>query len=156
MKHDYLIWVAGAAYSIHMLEEYMYNWKDWANNILKLPVSWTDFYITNAIVVAMGISFGMIGWNLAEVSLMLPALMVINSIFFHILPTVITKKYSPGTFTAVILFLPVAYWAYYGAYLDGMLETKVILISFVGGAILMAFPVVMLKTKGLKFFDQSK
>jgi hypothetical protein len=54
----------------------------------------------------------------------------------------------PGTITAVLLYLPVAAWAYYGAYLDGVLTPQVIVVSSLGGALLMAFPVSMLWLKG--------
>ena len=48
------IWVATACYAVHMLEEYQFNWRDWARTVIGLPVEWGDFYITNAIVVVLG------------------------------------------------------------------------------------------------------
>jgi hypothetical protein len=48
----------------------------------------------------------MIGWRLPEVSLTFPALALINSLFFHIGPPLVQRRFSPGTITAALLFLP--------------------------------------------------
>jgi Protein of unknown function with HXXEE motif len=140
-----------------MLEEYELNWRDWARFVLHLPVEWGSFYIVNALVVVLGVCFAAVGWRAPWFGLGLPALMLINAIFFHVLPTVVTRVYSPGVFTAVTLFLPVAGWAYYGAWLDGVLTVQTGILSFIFGALLMASPIVLLKVKSRKMFsyDQS-
>lgn len=38
MNHEVWLWVALAAHGLHMLEEYMFDWKHWANRVLHLPV----------------------------------------------------------------------------------------------------------------------
>ena len=81
-------------------------------------------------------------------SLMYPALMLINGIFFHILPTLGQRRFSPGTITAVALFLPVALWTFYGAYKDGVLSGTTLAISLIGGGLLMASPILLLRTRG--------
>lgn len=67
--------------------------------------------------------------------------------FFHILPTIIKKELSPGVITAVILFLPVSLWIYYGAYLDGILTWQVGILSIILGGLLMASPIIFLKLR---------
>jgi len=42
MAHDYVLWIATAAYAFHILEEYELNWYDWARNILKLGTNILD------------------------------------------------------------------------------------------------------------------
>ena len=49
-----LSWLALAAYAVHMLEEYILNWRDWARAVIGLPVTWSDFYVTNGIVAVLG------------------------------------------------------------------------------------------------------
>lgn len=56
---------------------------------MNLDLTWPDFCVTNAIVVVTGISTAVIGWRLPEVSLTLPALGLINYLFFHIRPTLV-------------------------------------------------------------------
>ena len=113
MTHEYLLWFATAAYALHVLEEYEYNWRDWARRVLKLPVEWHTFYIANAIVIVLGVCAAGIGWREPWFSLAFPALMLVNATFFHVLPFLWTRINSPGMFTAVLLFYPVAGWVYY-------------------------------------------
>jgi hypothetical protein len=152
MSLTVLAWLAMAAYAIHILEEFSFNWRDWARAVIKLPVEWSDFYITNAAVVALGIAQGMLAPNLPWAPLMFASLMLINAVFFHILPVILFKgRYSPGVTTAVVLFLPLGYAMWKRAAADGALDASTI----VGGALLMAYPVVMLHLRSRPYFRQA-
>ncbi|WP_247003208.1 HXXEE domain-containing protein [Halosolutus gelatinilyticus] len=148
VEYDYLLWVMVTAYALHIVEEYQYNWRAWATSTLHLDVDWRDFYLTNGCVIVLGISAAMIGWRAPWLSLTFPALALINAVFFHILPTIRTRVFSPGLVTAVLLFLPISGWVYYGAYRDGVATVSSVSLSVVGGALLMAYPIVLLLTKG--------
>ena len=154
MNHEIWLWVATAAYGLHALEEFMLDWKTWANKVLKLPVDWPTFYVVNALVVVLGIIAAEIGWRLPALSLAFPALMLINAVFFHILPFVVKKKFSPGLISAVCLFLPLGSWLFYGANRDGVLTTTTAIIAVALGAGLMAYPIILLKLKDKPFFRQ--
>jgi len=154
MNHEIWLWVATAAYGLHALEEFMLDWKTWANKVLKLPVDWPIFYVVNALVVVLGIIAAEIGWRLPALSLAFPALMLINAVFFHILPFVVKKKFSPGLISAVVLFLPIGTWLFYGANRDGVLTTTTAIIAVALGAGLMAYPIILLKLRDKPFFKQ--
>ena len=62
MSHEHILWIALFAYSVHMLEEFELNWRDWARLVFKLPVDWPSFYLANAIVVVIGICCASVGW----------------------------------------------------------------------------------------------
>ena len=157
MSHAYILWIATFAYALHVVEEYTFDWKGWAENVLKLPVNWVHFAIVNGVVVVLGISCSQVAWSLPAYSLGLPALMLINATFFHVLPFITTRgRFSPGLGTAVLLFYPIALWAYYGAYLDGVLTPATLTLSLIVGALLMASPIVMLKLRLLPYFDQNR
>jgi hypothetical protein len=157
MTQTYILWIATFAYALHIVEEYTFDWKSWAIAVLKLPVTWIQFAVVNGVVIVLGISCASVGWSLPGYALCLPALMLINATFFHVLPFIVTKgRFSPGLGTAVILFYPIAIWAYYGAYLDGVLSTKSLIVSILLGAALMASPVVMLKLRLHPYFKQDK
>lgn len=157
MDHVYILWIATFAYAMHVMEEYTFDWKGWAVNVLKLPVTWVHFGIVNGIVVVLGISCSSVGWSLPAYALSLLALMLINATFFHVLPFLVTKgRFSPGLGTAVLLFYPIAIWAYYGAYLDGVLSNQNLALSFLIGAGLMASPIVMLKLRLHPYFRQDR
>ena len=49
-----LAWLALAAYAAHILEEFSLDWRNWARAVVGLPVEWSDFYVTNAVVVILG------------------------------------------------------------------------------------------------------
>jgi hypothetical protein len=154
MNHEIWLWVATAAYGLHALEEFMLDWKTWANKVLRLPVDWPLFYVVNSLVVVLGISASIVGWRLPAVALAFPALMLINAVFFHILPFVVKKKFSPGLISAVGLFLPLGSWLFYGANRDGVLSATTAIIAVALGAALMAYPIVLLKLKDKPFFQQ--
>lgn len=154
MSCEYVLWIATAAYGLHILEEYELNWRDWARSVMRLPVEWGSFYVVNALVVVLGVSAASVGWRRPEVALAFPALMVVNATFFHVLPFLVTRVFSPGLLTSVGLFYPVAGWAYYGAWADGVLTVAAAIVSGVIGCLLMAYPVVLLRVKDLAFFRQ--
>lgn len=139
-----------------MLEEFELNWRAWAGNVLKLPVDWPSFYIVNALVVVIGICCAMVGWREPWFALALPALMLINATFFHVLPTIVTRVYSPGVTTAIVLFYPAAIWCYYGAWQDKVLTFGNGLGSFALGTAMMASPIVLLKIKHRKMFQYNE
>ena len=89
MTHEYVLWIATAAYAVHILEEYELNWRDWARRVLGLPVEWGSFYVVNALVVVLGVCCAAVGWRRPEFSLALPALMLINAALFHVAPVVV-------------------------------------------------------------------
>lgn len=88
------------------------------------------------------IAAAMVGWQCAPFRLIIAALMIINGIFFHILPTIIKRRFSPGVITSVILFLPIGFTSFYFAYLDGVLTWLNAILSFIFGWLLMSTPFI--------------
>ena len=149
-------WLALAAYALHIMEEFALDWREWARNVIGLPVEWTDFYITNAIVIVLGVVQAQLANVLPIVALSFAALMLINATVFHVLPIMATNgRFSPGTITAVLLFYPIGIGMYRYAAAHGMLTRGVLLGSMLGGAVLMAYPIVLLRLKGLPYFRQA-
>ncbi len=153
MNNQNIFWIAMAAYAIHMMEEFFYDWKNWANNTLHLPVEWSGFYVTNTAVLFLGIACASVAWSVAWFALSFPALMLINAFFFHVVPAICTKKFSPGLFTAILLFFPIGFYAFHQA-VENDVPGAQIGGAFLIGALLMAFPIVLLKTRNLVFFRQ--
>lgn len=144
---EFVLWLALFAYGLHIMEEHTLNWLQWARSTFKIDFSWADFYVTNSIVVVAGISLAMVGWRMPEASLAFPAVALVNAVFAHIGPTVIQRRFSPGTITAVVLFLPIGAWSYLGAYLDGVLTVRAAIVSLIAGVLLMAYPFVLFRIK---------
>ena len=152
-----LAWLAMAAYAIHIMEEHTFDWRNWARGVIGLPVEWTDFYVTNAVVIAVGIAQAQLAPTVPLIPLIFAALMLINAVFFHILPVIRTKgRFSPGLATAVVLFLPLGTAIFLKAAEEGRLDVATGLSAFLGGALLMAYPVVMLHLKARAYFQQAE
>jgi hypothetical protein len=149
-------WLGVAAYALHIMEEFTFDWRNWARAVIKLPVEWSDFYVTNAVVIALGIVQAHLAPALRLAPLMFASLMLINAVFFHILPVVRTRgRFSPGLVTAILLFLPVGIAVWWKAMLDAPLDWTTVMLAVAGGAALMAYPIVMLNLKGRPYFRQS-
>lgn len=151
-----LTWIAVACYALHMLEEFELDWRDWARAVVGLPVEWADFYFVNAVAIVIGIAAANLAATVPMLALGFPALMLINATFFHVLPTITTRgRFSPGLFTAIVLFYPVGIACYWRAFADG-LGWSAALGSLLIGALLMASPVVLLKIKSKPYFRQDR
>lgn len=148
-------WLALAAYAVHVLEEHTFDWRNWARAVIGLPVEWSDFYVTNAVVVVLGIVQAELAPALALAPLTFAALMLINATFFHVLPVVRMRgRFSPGLATAIVLFYPAGIAVFLQAHAEGRLTAGTAAAAFFAGALLMAFPIVMLHLKGRPYFRQ--
>jgi len=142
-----VFWICLLAYGLHVIEEYDLGWQPWAVQVLGLPVTWGDFFITNGFgVMPLGLVAGSLGWSVPAASLLLPGVMLVNASVFHILPSVRSAAYSPGLISALLLFLPLGGWCMVTALLHHKDSLKLVTPLSV---LLMAFPVVMLKLKPL-------
>jgi hypothetical protein len=142
--HEYTLWVVVMAVSLHVLEEYTLNFVGWAEVALHVNVSWEIFHLVNTALVFFGIACAMIGWRAPSLSLMMPAIIAINALFFHILLTVVQWRISPGTGTSILFFVPAATWAYYGAYRDGVLTRRAVIVSASGGLLITFYLTILL------------
>jgi len=152
-----LTWLALAAYGLHILEEYTFDWRNWARNVLTLPVEWDHFYVTNALVVVLGAVAAELAATQPMLALAFPAVMLINATFFHVGPFLVTRgRFSPGLITAVILFYPIGIACFRRVAADGHLDSGTLGGALALGAVLMAAPVVMLKAKDRLYFRQDR
>lgn len=157
MDLSHWIWLGTAAYGVHAFEEFELDWRDWARAVIKLPVEWHDFYVVNFLVIVLGVCAANLADASPAIALAFPGLMLVNAIFFHILPMVKTRgRYSPGVATAVFLMLPIGYFSYRAAVDAGLADTRTIIISLVIAAALMATPIVLLHIKSRAYFQQNR
>ena len=148
-----MLWLCVAAYGAHVLEEFVFDWRTWSQQVLHLPTRWDDFYITNCLVIVVGIVAAEIAPEYPAVALGFPALMLINATFMHVFPFLRTKgRFSPGLITGVLFFWPL------GAYtmLAAELNVRVIAVAFAVGAALLATPIGFILLKRNSYFDQTR
>ena len=153
MSNSSWLWLCLAAYAIRVLEEFVFDWESWARRVLKLPARWADFYITNSLVMILGIVAAMIVAENPILALGFAGLMLVNAVFFHIVPFVVTRgRFSPGLITAVSLFLPLGVLTIRAAHLTIRADLEIIGV----GALLMAVPIIFLKLAAKPYFDQNR
>jgi hypothetical protein len=78
------------------------------------------FVFMNTILVIASLLLARLGWRRPVASLVIPVATLVNAICFHILPTLLQQRVSPGIYTAVGLYLPFSSWAILGAARDGV------------------------------------
>jgi hypothetical protein len=149
------IWLATGAYAVHAFEEFELDWRNWARAVIKLPVEWHDFYVVNFLVIVLGIVAAELAHAAPGVALAFPGLMLINGVFFHIVPFIVTRgRFSPGLVSAVLLLLPIGATCYVSARNAGLLDVWNLIGSVFLAGLLMALPIVLLRVKSHEYFRQ--
>jgi len=136
-------WILTVAYAGHILEEYVLDWRKWAEETSKLRMEWTEFFVANFAVIVLGISCSVVGFDCPVFSYMFVGLAATNAVFAHIGTTIIKKKFSPGVITSIFIFIPVCTWAYIVAGEKGILTFPFILITSGSGLLIMLFPIFL-------------
>ena len=149
--HDWVLWILVAASALHVVEEHALGWQGWAAGWLGdrfgVTPTWMDFWPTNGFLIVIGIAAAAVGWRAPAFALALPAGLLINAVFFHLLPSLTAGRPNPGLFTAVSLYIPIGVWAYAAASDDGVLDAGTLVLSTILGALAMASVIVILALK---------
>lgn len=147
-SHSWVLWVGVIAVVLHVTEEYSFGWVAWANEKVAprfgVTIRETDFMLGSVGMLFIAMAGAAIGWWAPAVSLAVPALFVLNAIFFHMLPSARDERLTPGTLSAVFIYLPVAAWMFWAAGTDDRLNFGTFVLAFVLGAVIMAYPLAML------------
>lgn len=133
---EWTLWVVAISCLLHVLEEYFTGWQEWAVVTLGIAMPTPPFLIVNAILVLAAFVLASSGWRRPTLSLVIPAATLVNAVFFHIVPTLVQQRVSPGVYTAALLYVPFSSWAYVGAWRDGVTK-RALLLAFVSGTVMM-------------------
>ena len=136
-------WLLTVAYAGHILEEYILDWRTWAQETSKFELEWGEFLVANFAVIILGISCSVVGFDCPIFSYMFIGLAVVNGLFAHIGTMIVKRKFSPGLITSIILFIPICTWAYIIAAEKGILSPTFLLITLSGGILIMLFPILL-------------
>ena len=148
------LWILTAAYAAHVIEEYFFDWRKWAESISKLRLSWTEFFVANTAVIVLGVTCSIIGFSLPWVSYIFVGLAVVNALVAHIGTTLIKRIFSPGLITSITLFIPIGVWAYSKAAEKGILTVPFVAATLFGGLLIMAIPIIFQMIKNKNRTDQ--
>jgi hypothetical protein len=129
---EWTLWVVAASCALHVAEEYFTGWQHWALDTLGIVMPTARFLFMNAMLVIAAIVLASIGWKRPTLSLIIPAATLVNAIFFHIVPTIVQRRVSPGVYTAALLYLPFSSWAFVGAWRDDVPGRAISMASVLG------------------------
>ena len=108
------VWLFPLAYGLHIAEEYWLHFPDWVSQLSQSFVSNTQFLVLSGVfgflmvvsVVAIRARTS-VAWLVAT----LAAILGINAAL-HLLGSLVTRTYSPGSITAAFLYLPLVLYAF--------------------------------------------
>jgi hypothetical protein len=123
------LWCVVAAVGAHIVEEYALNFVGWANIAMHAPITWEDFHLVNFGVIVYCIACAVVGQRSPAFALSSAALVILNAVGFHGGASVMTGAYSPGTASALILFVPSGLAAYAAASRAGLLSAQTWIVS---------------------------
>jgi hypothetical protein len=138
---EWTLWVVAVSCALHVAEELITGWQAWARDALGIVMPTARFLAVNAILVAAAFVLARVGWRRPALSLVIPSATLVNGVFFHILPTIVQGRISPGVYTAALLYVPFSSWALIGAARDGV-PPKAIGTAMASGTLMM-FSVVL-------------
>jgi uncharacterized protein with HXXEE motif len=133
--HVWVLWVVAISFALHASEEYFTGWQSWALQISGVVVPASLFITANFVAVVAAFAVACNGWKWPAVSLIFPAVTLVNGIFFHILPTIAMRRASPGVYTATLLYLPFSSYAFFVALRDRVSRKSVALAFLLGVAL---------------------
>jgi Protein of unknown function with HXXEE motif len=111
-----IVWLLPPAYLAHIFEEYFSGkgFPLWFSSVFKVDLSNADFVIINSVGFAATVAI-VILYNIDKLNnfviAVLGTLFLVNGII-HLLASLFSASYSPGTITGVIIYLPLGYLIY--------------------------------------------
>lgn len=152
MSLTVLAWLAVAAYALHIVEEHILGWYDWARRTMNISLGWEQYVITEVAILILGVTAAMLSGTSMGPTLLVAftTLLLINVIFFHVLPMLANGgRFSPGAISGIFLFLPLA-WNVFKAQ---TLSQNDLVWAVVLGILLILWPMFLLKLRGVAYFS---
>ncbi len=102
-----LAWLLPVTIFIHQLEEYFGEFPAWFSNLLNAELSNNDFLMINGIGLFIFIAIALI-YTFSKNNMLLVALgtLVFVNGMTHLIASILTLSYSPGTISGTLLFIP--------------------------------------------------
>ena len=134
--HEWTLWAVAVSCALHVAEEYFTGWQPWARDTLGIVMPTARFLFMNAVLIVAALVLASTGWKRPTLSLIIPAATLVNALFFHILPTIVERRVSPGVYTSALLYLPFSTWAFVGAWRD-CVPGRALVVATVAGTLMM-------------------
>jgi len=143
----WVFWAMAGAAVVHVAEEYFFGWIDFARGLdgrvtsrFAAGIDLAAFAVVNVLFVLLCVAGALVGPDQPVFSLSIAALLLINTVM-HLVPMVIVRRYSPGAASALLLYVPLAVYAFYVIDEAGELSALTVLGAFLLGFLWMFFPI---------------
>jgi Protein of unknown function with HXXEE motif len=138
------LWILVAACAAHVVEEYVLDWRTWVASMSGLQPTWGRFWLMNAAFLCLAAVAALVGSKRPLIGLALPSLTLINGLLFHLGPTIVTGRVSPGVVSSVLLYVPISSWIFWCAHQEGWLVRRVAAQAVALALFVMTLPFVLL------------
>ena len=145
-RADVLAWLAVAAYALHIMEERILDWHSSMKKSLKLSMDVDHYRIIARVFFVLGAVAAVLTGTFPVAARAFAVFLLINAIVFHIWPMIRSQQFSPGSWTAILLFLPIVYMTYVAA---NQPPAEWILPAIIA-IVITAFPLLLLEYGGKK------
>src|ERR1700719_2926469 len=115
LRAEVLVWLAVAAYALHIMEERILDWHSSMRKSLKLSMDVDHYRIIARVFFVLGVIAAVLFGTFPVAARAFAVFLLINTIVFHIWPMIRSQQFSPGSWTAIFLFLPIVYLTYMAA-----------------------------------------
>lgn len=143
MTFSKLVLLAPPAYLLHILEEAsgFVVWTRLYPTLFSNTLSTTIFVITNAVYMSLVVVAVLLCARRSAVTLGLAVIVFLfSNAVFHIGFTIFSGIYSPGTVTAVVLYVPLTVAGFYSANREGLLGIRRVLMALLLGVVVANAP----------------
>lgn len=151
MSLSVLAWLAVGAYALHIVEEHILGWFDWARKTMNISLAWEQYVVTEVAILVLGVTAAMLAGTAYGPILVVAftTLLLINAVFFHLLPMLANGgRFSPGAISGIFLFLPLA-WIVFSTQ---TLARSDLIWACVLGVLLILWPMLLLRLRNVPYF----
>ncbi len=138
MAYRTLLIISSIAAIIHIMEEYKCGWIEWASGFVA-GITRKQFIVINILFLLLCIAAISVAEKNIIFSSSIFSLLLINTII-HIAPTIRQKRYNPGLFSAVLLYIPTGIAGYIHLYRNHLITNQQLLFSALLALLWMSVP----------------
>jgi hypothetical protein len=134
--HDYILFIALAAFAIRMAEAYLCGIVQFFKN---KELTASGFFATNTMWLVVVFACAILGWSVPVFSMLVAPLLLLQALI-HLIHTIKHHQWMPGLLSAVLLYIPIGVALYVEANRDGVLTWMTGILGVVWALLLTILP----------------
>lgn len=135
---NWIFWLIVGAAVVHVAEEYWAGWVEWVGQIVP-GVTMAQFAVVNLLFLLLCVGAAIAPSGSVILRLSVASLLFVN-VPFHLVPAIAMRAYSPGLVSALLLYVPLAAYAWYLYVRSGLLTMANTVAAALLGLLWMGLP----------------